>query len=351
MSTKKRSFGKELMSYFQSGVSYLIPLLCASGLLTSLAVVIGGQGVWKETTTFWGVVRLIGQTGLGFITPMIAAYIAFAIADRPGLAPAFIVGLIAQQMGTGFLGGMIVGLVVGFMAQYLKKIPLPASLQSLKSMLIIPLIVTLTSGLLMWYVIGGPIKALTDFLTNWLNSMSGANLALLGIILGAMMAFDMGGPVNKIANAFGLAAFAQGSFATSTIVMTAISIPPTVIFIATLIGKKYYDKSDIDNARTAIVMGLVGITEGTIPFAVKDPLRVIPSIMTGTAVTCAMVGFFGIKHTSLLTTYTAMFLTNNIVLYLICILTGSLVGALLLNFLKSLSFKGEKKETKVEEAA
>ena len=342
MATKKKSFGKELMSYFQSGVSYLIPLLCASGLLTSLAVVIGGQGVWKETSDLWGVLRMIGQTGLGFITPMIAAYIAFAIADRPGLAPAFIVGLIAQDMGTGFLGGMIVGLVVGFMAQYLKKMPLPASIQSLKSMLIIPLIVTTVSGLLMWYVIGGPIKALTDFLTKWLNGMSGANLALLGIILGAMMAFDMGGPVNKIANAFGLAAFAQGSFAISTMVMSAISIPPTVVFIATLLGKKYYDRSDIDNARTAIIMGLVGITEGTIPFAVKDPLRVIPSIMTGTAVTCGLIGFFHITQQSLLTTYTGLLLTSNPILYVVCILVGSLVGAIMLNLLKGMRFKKDK---------
>ncbi|WDF83189.1 PTS fructose transporter subunit IIC [Lacticaseibacillus pabuli] len=349
MATKKKNFGKELMGYFQSGVSYLIPLLCASGLLTSLAVVFGGQGVWKETDTLWGVMRMIGQTGLGFITPMIAAYIAFAIADRPGLAPAFIVGLIAAKMGTGFLGGMIVGLVVGFMAQYLKKIPLPASLQSLKSMLIIPLIVTTVSGLLMWYVIGVPIKGLTDFLTAWLNGMSGANLALLGIILGAMMAFDMGGPVNKIANAFGMAAFAQGAYATSTIVMTAISIPPTVVFIATLIGKKFYDKSDIDNARTAIIMGLVGITEGTIPFAVKDPLRVIPSIMTGTAITCAMVGGLHITHQSLLTTYTGMFLTNNPVMYIISILVGSTIGAIMLNLLKSFAYRKQEKTSKAEE--
>ncbi|WP_312093517.1 PTS fructose transporter subunit IIC [Niallia sp.] len=342
MSLKK--LGKEMLNYFQSGVSYMIPLVTAAGLLTSIAVIFGGTNVWDQTDTFWGVIRMIGQTGLQFIVPMIAGYIAYAIADRPGLAPAFICGMIANEMGTGFIGGMIAGLAVGYLVNALKKIPVPAQIMSLKSLIIIPFVATAVVGLIFWYILGTPITALTEALTEWLNGMSGANAAILAAILGAMMAFDMGGPVNKIAYAFGVASFTSGGYAASTAMLLAIAIPPFGMFLATLLNKKLYSESERDNGKTAMIMGIVGITEGTIPFAVADPLRVIPSIIVGTAAGCAINGAFGVTQETMLATFMAIPFTSNIFLYCIAILVGGLITALMVNGLKLMKFRKKEQQ-------
>lgn len=339
-----RKLGKEMLNHFQSGVSYMIPLVTAAGLLTSVAVIFGGSGVWDTTDTFWGVIRMIGQTGLNFIVPMISGYIAYSIADRPGLAPAFITGMIASQMGTGFIGGMFTGLAVGYLVNVLKKLPVPAKIMSLKSLIIIPFIATAIIGLILWYVVGTPITMLTEGLTHWLNGMSGTNAALLAAILGAMMAFDMGGPVNKIAYAFGVASFSSGSYAASTAMLLAIAIPPFGMFLATLLNKKLYSEAERDNGKTAIIMGAVGITEGTIPFAVADPLRVIPSIVVGTAAACGLNGFFGITQHTMLATFMAIPFTSNVLLYCVSIIVGGLITALMVNTLKSFKFKKEAKK-------
>ncbi|MDV7694559.1 PTS lactose transporter subunit IIBC [Pediococcus parvulus] len=330
-----KKFGKELANHFQTGVSYMIPLVTAAGLLTSIAVIFGGQNVWNQTSNIWGNLRLLGQTGLGFIPVIIAAYISFSIADRPGLAPAFIVGLVASSMGTGFLGGMLVGLLVGYLVQWLKKIPMPANLTAVKSLIVIPFIATLVVGLFLIYVVGDPIKAMTVGLTAWLKGMSGANAVLLAALLGGMMAVDMGGPVNKIAYAFGMAAFTSGGYQASTAMLMAIGIPPLGMFVATLLGgKKLYSDAEIESGRSALVMGIVGITEGTIPFAVADPVRVIPSIIVGTAAGCATNAFFGIFQKTALSTVMAIPFSSKAILYTIAILVGVIITALLVNFLK-----------------
>ncbi|MBM6953215.1 fructose-specific PTS transporter subunit EIIC [Enorma phocaeensis] len=336
-----KQLGKDIMRHFSTGVSYMVPVVVAGGIITSVATIIGGQGVWTETETFWGVMRMIGQTGLNFVVPMISAYVAYSIADRPGLAPGFITGLIAFTMGTGFLGGMVTGLCSGYLAKALKGINLPARVQSLKVMFIIPIVTTLCIGLLLWYVVGTPIAWLTTSLDAWLNSLQGAAAGAMGAILGAMMAFDMGGPVNKIANTFGNAAFVEGAYQSSTLVLMAISIPPTIVFLATLLDrkKKLYSDAERETSVTAMIMGLCGITEGTIPFALGDPLRVIPSIVVGTSLSCALAGIFGIVYPVLLTTYMAIPFANNIPVYLVCVAVGSLVGALMLNALRTLKLK------------
>lgn len=257
--------GREILNHFQSGVSYMIPLVVAAGLLTSIAVIFGGTGVWDQTDTFWGVLRMIGQTGLQFIVPMISAYIAYSIADRPGLAPAFITGMMCQNLGMGFIGGMVAGLACGYLANALKKVKVPMQVISLKSIMLIPFVTTLVVGIILWYVLATPIQAMTTGLTNWLEGMSGANAALMSAILGGMMAFDMGGPINKIAYAFGVASFSSGSFGPSTAMLLGIAIPPFGMFLATILNKKLYDESERDNAKTAMIMGLVGITEGDDP--------------------------------------------------------------------------------------
>jgi fructose-specific phosphotransferase system IIC component len=279
---------------------------------------------------------------------MIAAYIAYSIADRPGLAPAFIVGLVAAKMGTGFLGGMLVGILVGYLVQWLKKIPMSMRLMSVKSLILIPFVATAVVGLILIYVVGSPIKAMTVGLTAWLKGMSGTNAVLMAMILGAMMAVDMGGPVNKIAYAFGVAAFSSGGYAASTAMLMAIGIPPLGMFVATLLNKKLYSDSEIENGRSALIMGLVGITEGTIPFAVADPVRVIPSIIVGTASGCAVNAFFGTTQKTMLSTVMAIPFSSNALLYTVAILVGVLVTALMVNFLKSMGKKNKPVETEAE---
>ena len=338
-----RKFGKDIVKHFQSGVSYIIPLVTAAGLLTSLAVIFGGQEVWDQTDTFWGVVRLIGQSGLQFIVPMISAYIAYSVADRPGLAPGFITGIVANEMGTGFLGGMITGLAVGYFVQLLKKVKVPMNLASLKSIIFIPFVATAVVGILMWYVVGPPITALTNLLTSWLNGMQGTNAVILSALLGAMMAVDMGGPINKIAYAFGTAAFTSGSYVASTAMLIGIGLPNFGMWLATVLNKKLYTEAERDNGKSALIMGIIGITEGTLPFAVADPTRVIPSIVVGTAVGAGLNGFFGGTHQTMMSTFMAIPFVDNMITYVISILIGGLVTALMVNFLKS------RKKEKIEE--
>lgn len=336
---KKKNFGKDLVRHFQAGVSYIIPLVTAAGMLTSIAVIFGGSDVWDQTENIWGVLRLIGHSGLKFIVPMISGFIAFSVADRPGLAPGFITGLVAAEMGTGFLGGMITGLSVGYLVEYLKSIKVPVSIISLKTIILIPLIATSVVGLAMWYIIGPPITAMTEGITNWLNGMQGANAVLLSALLGGMMAVDMGGPINKIAYAFGVASFSSGSYVASTAMLIGIGLPNFGMWLATLLNKKLYSENELENAKTALIMGIVGITEGTIPFAVADPLRVIPSIVTGTAVGAGLNALIGGTHTTMLSTFMAIPLVSNIIGYSISILIGGLVTALMVNTLKSMNKK------------
>lgn len=335
-----KKFGKELANHFQAGVSYMIPLVTAAGLLTSIAVIFGGTNVWNQTSNIWGNLRLLGQAGLGFIPVIIAAYISFSIADRPGLAPAFIVGLVATNMGTGFLGGMLVGILVGYLVKWLKKIPMPTNLVVVKSLIIIPFLATLIVGLILIYVVGSPVKAMTVGLTAWLKGMTGTNAVLMAALLGGMMAVDMGGPINKIAYAFGMAAFTSGGYQASTAMLMAIGIPPLGMFLATILGgKKLYTDGEIESGRSALLMGIVGITEGTIPFAVADPVRVIPSIIIGTSVGCATNAFFGTIQKTALSTVMAIPFSSNWILYTISILVGVVVEALLVNFLKKFTKK------------
>ncbi|WP_257841905.1 hypothetical protein [Oenococcus oeni] len=194
---------------------------------------------------------------------------------------------------------------------------------------------TLIIGLVLIYVVGSPIKVMTVSLTAWLKGISGTNAVLLAGILGAMMAFDMGGPINKIAYAFGMAAFTSGGYQASTAMLMAIGIPPLGMFVATLLGgKKLYSDSEIENGRSAAIMGFVGITEGAIPFAVADPIRVIPSIMVGTSVGCSLNALFGTSQKTALSTLMAIPFSSDWILYSVAIFIGVLVVALMVNFLK-----------------
>ncbi|HFX3821213.1 TPA: PTS fructose transporter subunit IIC [Enterococcus faecium] len=338
---KVKGFGRGLAGHFMTGVSYMLPVVVAGGLMSSFAVIFGGTNVWNETATVWGQLRFIGVTALGLVVPIVAAYISYSIADKPGIGPAFIAGTIAQSINTGFLGGMVVGVATGYLVVLLKKIKLPPRVAPVKTMIIIPLVASTVMGFLTIYVIGKPIASMNEGLTNWLNSMSDGNAILLSVILGAMMAVDMGGPINKIANTFGLAAFAEGIYTISTPMEIAVSIAPIGMFLATIIGRKLYNEEEIESGRSALIMGLVGISEGAIPFAVADPLCVLPSIIVGTAVSSGLVTLLGVTQNTALSTFLAIPFASNIPLYIMCILVGVVIVAVMVNFLKSMKSRNK----------
>lgn len=286
---------KDTRKHLMTGVSYMIPIVVAGGILLAVSVLLSGKAAVPKTG-MWAPIAQIGSTGLGLMVPVLSAYIAYSMADRGGIAPGLITGMISVNIGAGFIGGLISGWLSGLVVFYLKKIKVSKNLQSVMPILVIPLISTLIVGLIMEVVLGGPIAQLMKLLTNWLNSMSGSNMVVLGLILGAMIAFDMGGPLNKVAFSFGVAmvgtlgANGQPSQAALTMMAgigVAIGIPPISMGIATLLAPKKFDQGEKESGKVAIVLGLVGITEGAIPFAADDPLRVIPSNCIGSAIGAA----------------------------------------------------------------
>jgi len=269
------------------GTSHMIPFIVAGGVLLSLAVMLSGKGAVPET----GILKNISDMGIAGLTifPMIlGGYIAYSIADKPGLAPAMIGSWIAvSQYKTGFLGAIVVGFIAGYVVNMLKKIQLPDSLKSVKTIFIFPLVGTFIVCAIVMWVIGTPIALMMAGLNNWLSSMQGASKALLGAILGGMTAFDMGGPINKVATLF-----AQTQVGTQPWLMGGVGIaictPPIGMGLATLLAPKKYDKGEKEAGKAAIFMGLVGISEGAIPFAASDPLHILPACVAGSAVAGAI---------------------------------------------------------------
>jgi fructose-specific PTS system IIC-like component len=276
-----------------SGGSYMIPFVVAGGILLSLPVVLStGTGGVPPEGTFLASLFSLGVAGLGFIVPIFSGYVAFSIADRVGIAPGVIGGSIAVSVGAGFLGGIVSGMLAGIVAFYLKKIKVPASVRSVMPILVIPLVSTFTVWVVMAYGIGRPIAALMTLLNSFLGSMAGANTIILGLVVGAMIGFDLGGPVNKVAFTFG-ATVAMDSVTTwgagyLAAMDVAICVPPLGLAIATFVQARRFTREEREAGKSALVMGLVGITEGAIPFAAGDPLRVIASTVTGSAVGAAV---------------------------------------------------------------
>ena len=320
--------------HLMTGVSYMIPVVTAGGLILSMATIFGGQDVFSAEGTFIAFLRDLGSIGLEIIVPIIAGFVAYSIADKPGLAPGFIVGAFAQRMGTGFLGGIIVGILAGYIVELLKKIEVPTSVLPLMSLIIIPIISTLTCGILLQYVLGKPIANMSNGLSTWLQSLGDGNQIVLAAILGAMMAFDMGGPVNKVAFTFGLAMYSEQIYGPSSAVLLAISIPPLGLALAVALAPKKYTEGERQAAKTALVTGIGGITEGAIPFALADPIRVIPSIMVGTAVTTALGAAFKIENPVILQTVLSIPFVNKPFMQIIAILVGGFVTAIMVNLLK-----------------
>lgn len=321
-----------------TGVSYMLPLVVAGGLMIALSFVFGIEAFEQEGTLAAALMSIGGGAAFALMVPILAGFIAFSIADRPGLAPGLIGGMLAVNLGAGFLGGIVAGFLGGYAAKWVRDyIHLPGHLDGLKPVLVIPLLSSLVVGLLMIYVIGAPVAAIMSALTEFLQGMGTQNAVLLGILLGGMMAVDMGGPVNKAAYTFAVGLLTSETYAPMAAVMAAGMTPPLGLAIATFIAKNRFTADERQAGKAAAVLGLSFITEGAIPFAAKDPLRVIPSIIVGSAVAGGLSMFFGCQ---LLAPHGGIFVLAipnavvNVGMYAVAIAIGTAVTTAMLVALK-----------------
>ncbi|HDL1178700.1 TPA: PTS transporter subunit EIIC [Mannheimia haemolytica] len=320
---------KGLYKHLMTGVSHMLPLVVAGGLLIAISFMFGIEA-FKDETIAGGLPKALMDIGGGaafhLMIAVFAGYVAFSIADRPGLAVGLIGGMLATTAGTGILGGIVAGFLAGYTVKFLNgAIQLPASLTSLKPILILPLLGSAIVGLLMIYVINPPVKALMDALVEWLNTMGQTNAIILGIILGAMMCTDMGGPVNKAAYTFGVGLIASQQYMPMAAVMAAGMVPPIGMAIATLIARSKFNTNQRDAGKASFVLGLCFISEGALPFVAADPVRVIASSILGGATAGAISMALGI---TLQAPHGGLFVipfVSQPLMYLAAIAIGSLV--------------------------
>ncbi|MGZ2417411.1 mannose PTS system EIIBCA component [Staphylococcus caledonicus] len=291
--------------HLMNGVSFMVPFIVVGGLLIAIALTLSGkptaEGLVIPDHSFWKSIESIGKLSFGFMVPILAGYIAYSIADKPGLVPGMIGGAIAadgslygSEAGAGFLGGIVAGFLAGYIAKWIKQIKVPKAMAPIMPIIIIPILSSLIVGLIFIFLIGAPISSVFEALTSWLKGMQGANIVILALIIGAMIAFDMGGPVNKVAFLFGSALIAEGNYAVMGMVAVSVCIPPIGLGLATFIQKRKFNKSEQEMGKASFTMGLFGITEGAIPFAAQDPLRIIPANMIGAMVGSVVAAFGGV---------------------------------------------------------
>jgi PTS system fructose-specific IIC component len=321
-----------------TGVSFMLPMVVAGGLMIALSFVFGIEAFKQDGSLAAALMQIGGDAAFKLMVPVLAGYIAYSIADRPGLAPGMIGGLLASALGAGFIGGIIAGFLAGYAAKAIARwVQLPASVEALKPILIIPLLASLFTGMVMIYVVGKPVAGMLVGLTSFLDSMGSTNAILLGLLLGGMMCVDLGGPINKAAYAFSVGLLASQSYAPMAAVMAAGMVPPIGMAIATFIARHKFAQSEREAGKAAGVLGLCFISEGAIPFAAKDPFRVIPASIAGGALTGALSMYFGCK---LMAPHGGLFVLlipnaiNYALLYLLAIVAGSLVTGVAYALLK-----------------
>ena len=321
---------KNTRQHLMTGVSHMIPFVVAGGILLAVSVMLYGKGAVPDAATDPNLKKLfdIGVAGLTLMVPFLAAYIGYSIAERSALAPCAIGAWVGNSFGAGFFGALIAGIIGGIVVHYLKKIPVHKVLRSVMPIFVIPIVGTfITAGIMMWGL-GEPVGALTTSLTEWLQGMQQGSIVVLAVILGLMLAFDMGGPVNKVAYAVG------------------ICVPPLGLGLATLIGRKNFSSEEREAGKAALVMGCVGVTEGAIPFAAADPLRVIPSIMVGSACGTVTAALFGAQCYAGWGGLIVLPVVEGKLGYIAAVAVGAVVTAVCVNVLKSLA---RKKVSQVEQ--
>jgi PTS system fructose-specific IIC component len=333
----RNGFYKHLMN----GVSNMLPFVVGGGILIAISFIFGINAANPDDPSYHPIAEALSTIGGGnafyLMIPVLAGFIAMSIADRPGFAPGMVGGLMAATGGAGFLGGLIAGFLAGYLVVGLKKAfsGLPNSLEGIKPVLLYPLFGILLTGLIMMFIVIEPVKALNDGLTVWLKGMGTGNLVLLGLILGGMMAVDMGGPINKAAFTFGIAMIDAGNFAPHAAIMAGGMVPPLGLALSTTFFKKKFTKAEREAGKTNYVMGASFITEGAIPFAAADPARVIPAAVIGSAAAGALTMIFGIglraPHGG---AFVIPIVDGNPLLYIAAILIGSLITAVMVGFMK-----------------
>ncbi|EIV8493248.1 PTS fructose transporter subunit IIBC [Vibrio vulnificus] len=334
-SEEKKGVYKHLMT----GVSHMLPVVVAGGLIIALSFVFGIEAFKEEGTLASALMTIGGGSAFALMIPVLAGFIAFSIADRPGLAPGLIGGMLASSTGAGFLGGIAAGFIAGYSAKFIAdKVQLPQSMEALKPILIIPFIASLFTGLTMIYIVGGPVSSIMSAMTEFLNNMGSANAVLLGVILGAMMCFDLGGPVNKAAYTFGVGLLASQTYAPMAAIMAAGMVPALGMGLATFLARDKFEPSEREAGKASFVLGLCFISEGAIPFAAKDPMRVIPACMAGGALTGALSMLFGAKlmapHGGLFVLLIPNAITP-VLMYLVAIAAGTALTGFGYAFLKN----------------
>ncbi|MCU1780150.1 MULTISPECIES: PTS fructose-like transporter subunit IIB [unclassified Pseudomonas] len=333
----KKSEKTGVYKHLLTGVSFMLPMVVAGGLLIALSFVFGIHA-FEEKGTLAAALKTVGDQAFMLMVPLLAGYIAYSIADRPGLAPGMIGGLLAGTLGAGFIGGIFAGFLAGYCVKLITRaVKLPQSLEALKPILIIPLLASLFTGLAMIYLVGPPVARLLTSLTDFLSTMGTTNAVLLGILLGGMMCVDLGGPINKAAYAFSVGLLAASSGAPMAATMAAGMVPPIGMGIATFLARRKFAQTEREAGKAAMILGLCFISEGAIPFAAKDPLRVIPASIAGGALTGALSMYFGCK---LAAPHGGLFVLiipnamNHALLYLLAIVAGSLLTGLVYALIK-----------------
>ena len=353
------SFGKKTQRVLMTGVSYMIPFVAAGGLLIALGFLLGGYEITEVAEdvslnstlfnlpeggllTYLGAVSFtIGGISMGFLVPALAGYIAYGMADRPGIAPGFTAGMVAVTMDAGFIGGIVGGVLAGAVAAWFRRMAVPRWLAGLMPVVIIPLIATIVASGLMFLLLGGPIAQLTAALETWLSGMTGTAAVLLGVVLALMMCVDLGGPVNKVAYSFAVAGLSVGSIADNpgplmimAAVMAAGMVPPLGMALATFLDRRLFTVAERENGKTAVLLGAAFISEGAIPFAAADPLRVLPSAMAGGAVTGALTMAMGVTSQAPHGGAFVFFAIDSFALFVLAVLAGAVVTALMVIALK-----------------
>lgn len=340
--TQKKESRGGVYKHLMNGVSNMLPFVVGGGILIAISFMFGYNAFNPEDPSYNPIAKALmdiggGSGAFGLLVPVLAGFIALSIADRPGFAPGMVGGLLAATGGAGFLGGLIAGFLAGYLVLGLKKLfaGLPTSLEGIKTILLYPLFGIALTGFLMVFLVNKPVGALNQAITDWLSGLGTGNAVLLGIVLGLMMSFDMGGPINKAAYVFGTGLLANGVYEPMAAIMAAGMVPPLGIALATTFFKNKFTKQDQDAGKACYIMGLSFITEGAIPFAAADPLRVIPSVMAGSAVAGGLSMMFNI---GLRAPHGGLFVVPLVegvwLLYLAAILIGAAVTAVLLGILK-----------------
>ncbi|WP_127589814.1 fructose-specific PTS transporter subunit EIIC [Paenibacillus lautus] len=333
--------------HLMNGVSYMVPFIVIGGLLIAIALTMGGVktpgGLVIPEGSIWKTIESIGAAAFTFMVPILAGFIAMSIADRPGLAPGMVGGFIAangsfygSEAGAGFIGGIIAGFLAGYVALAIKRIKVPRSLQPIMPIIVIPVLASLVVGLIFVFVIGAPVADLFEALTVWLAGMQGTSSILLALILGAMISFDMGGPVNKVAFLFGSAMIGEGNYEIMGQIAVAICVPPIAMGLAAMMNKRKFTPAEREAGKATFTMGLFGITEGAIPFAAQDPLRVIPSIMVGSMAgsVIAMLGSVGdsVAHGGPIVAVLGA--VDHVLMFFLAVMVGVAVSVIMVSLLK-----------------